>query len=117
MSEAASGISGMYDSPTITPELARIIGYGFWRGRNPYARRKPREKEAALKAVEAPSSKPLPATITETLIAREQKIDAVAGARLFGFTGDSCDSCGSLQMVRNGTCLKCNDCGATTGCS
>ncbi len=38
-------------------------------------------------------------------------------AREGGFTGDICGDCGSSQMVRNGTCLKCNACGATTGCS
>ncbi len=38
-------------------------------------------------------------------------------ARERGFTGDICDDCGGSQMVRNGTCLKCNACGATTGCS
>ena len=38
-------------------------------------------------------------------------------ARERGFTGDICDDCGGSQMVRNGTCLKCNSCGATTGCS
>ena len=38
-------------------------------------------------------------------------------ARESGFTGDICDDCGGSQMVRNGTCLKCNSCGATTGCS
>jgi len=38
-------------------------------------------------------------------------------ARERGFTGDICSDCGSSQMVRNGTCLKCNACGATTGCS
>ena len=38
-------------------------------------------------------------------------------ARESGFTGDICDECGGSQMVRNGTCLKCNSCGSTTGCS
>ena len=38
-------------------------------------------------------------------------------AREQGFTGDICDECGGSKMVRNGTCLKCNDCGSTTGCS
>ena len=38
-------------------------------------------------------------------------------ARAMGFTGDICATCGSSQMVRNGTCLKCNECGETTGCS
>lgn len=34
-----------------------------------------------------------------------------------GFTGDECRDCGNFTMVRNGTCLKCNTCGGTTGCS
>jgi ribonucleoside-diphosphate reductase alpha chain len=38
-------------------------------------------------------------------------------ARLKGYTGDSCSSCGNFTLVRNGTCLKCDTCGATTGCS
>ena len=49
---------------------------------------------------------------TETSEARTYRL-----AREAGFTGDICDDCGSSQMVRNGTCLKCNSCGATTGCS
>lgn len=38
-------------------------------------------------------------------------------ARSLGYTGDICPDCQSLTMVRNGTCLKCETCGATTGCS
>ena len=38
-------------------------------------------------------------------------------ARERGYTGDICPECQSMTMVRNGTCLKCNTCGATTGCS
>jgi ribonucleoside-diphosphate reductase alpha chain len=38
-------------------------------------------------------------------------------ARQMGYTGDACGDCGSMTMVRNGTCLKCNTCGATSGCS
>ena len=34
-----------------------------------------------------------------------------------GYTGDICSECQSTMMVRNGTCLKCLSCGATTGCS
>jgi len=50
---------------------------------------------------------------------QEQDAEARArqAARERGFTGDICDDCGSSQMVRNGTCLKCNACGSTTGCS
>ncbi len=41
----------------------------------------------------------------------------VLKAREAGYTGDICPECQSMTMVRNGTCLKCNTCGATTGCS
>lgn len=38
-------------------------------------------------------------------------------AKQLGYTGDACPDCGSMTMVRNGTCLKCITCGSTTGCS
>ena len=41
----------------------------------------------------------------------------VTEARLKGYEGDPCESCGNFTMVRNGTCLKCVSCGATSGCS
>ena len=44
-------------------------------------------------------------------------IDARAKARMQGYEGDSCGECGNFTLVRNGTCMKCNTCGATSGCS
>jgi ribonucleoside-diphosphate reductase alpha chain len=38
-------------------------------------------------------------------------------ARLKGYEGDPCRECGQMTMVRNGTCLRCDSCGATSGCS
>lgn len=38
-------------------------------------------------------------------------------ARLKGFEGDPCQQCKEFKLVRNGTCLKCMGCGATSGCS
>ena len=38
-------------------------------------------------------------------------------ARMKGYEGDPCGECGNLTMVRNGTCLRCDTCGATSGCS
>ena len=38
-------------------------------------------------------------------------------ARLKGYAGDACIECGNFTLVRNGTCLKCDTCGGTTGCS
>ncbi len=44
-------------------------------------------------------------------------IRKVQEARMKGYEGDACRECGQFTMVRNGTCLKCNTCGATSGCS
>ncbi|HEU4419468.1 MAG TPA: vitamin B12-dependent ribonucleotide reductase, partial [Planctomycetota bacterium] len=41
----------------------------------------------------------------------------IAEARLKGYEGDPCGGCGAFTLVRNGTCLKCVSCGATSGCS
>jgi ribonucleoside-diphosphate reductase alpha chain len=41
----------------------------------------------------------------------------IAQARIKGYEGDPCPTCGSFTMVRSGTCMKCNTCGSTTGCS
>ncbi|MBI3016915.1 MAG: vitamin B12-dependent ribonucleotide reductase, partial [Deltaproteobacteria bacterium] len=44
-------------------------------------------------------------------------VDGRTVAQLQGYEGDSCRECGQFTMVRNGACLKCNSCGATSGCS
>ena len=41
----------------------------------------------------------------------------VAEARIKGYSGEACGECGNFTLVRNGTCLKCDTCGATSGCS
>ena len=38
-------------------------------------------------------------------------------ARMKGYEGEACGECGNFTMVRNGTCLKCDTCGSTSGCS
>ena len=44
-------------------------------------------------------------------------IDDVREARMKGYEGDACGECGNFTLVRNGTCMKCVTCGATSGCS
>jgi ribonucleoside-diphosphate reductase alpha chain len=43
--------------------------------------------------------------------------DKRAEARMKGYIGEACPECANFTLVRNGTCLKCDTCGATTGCS
>jgi len=40
-----------------------------------------------------------------------------AEARMKGYEGDACGACGNFTLVRNGTCMKCDTCGSTSGCS
>ncbi|MGZ6021990.1 MAG: vitamin B12-dependent ribonucleotide reductase [Rhizomicrobium sp.] len=48
---------------------------------------------------------------------REVRAKRAAEARQKGYEGDACGSCGNFTLVRNGTCMKCNTCGSTSGCS
>ncbi|MEI7608351.1 MAG: vitamin B12-dependent ribonucleotide reductase, partial [Rhodospirillaceae bacterium] len=47
----------------------------------------------------------------------DSKRDQIMEARAKGYVGDACGECGNMTLVRNGTCLKCETCGSTTGCS
>ncbi|MFK7791632.1 MAG: vitamin B12-dependent ribonucleotide reductase [Devosiaceae bacterium] len=55
-----------------------------------------------------------PTTATKPLesVAEQRTI-----ARMKGYEGENCGECGNFTMVRNGTCLKCDTCGSTSGCS
>ena len=77
----------------------------------------------ALKAEPEPKLSP-----TEKLEARLDTQDAHAHAkaaasekraeaRAKGYEGEACSECGNFTLVRNGTCMKCDTCGSTTGCS
>ena len=53
----------------------------------------------------------------EDMQPEEDKAAMIAKARMQGYEGDSCHECGNFTLVRNGTCLKCDTCGSTSGCS
>ena len=38
-------------------------------------------------------------------------------AKSLGYTGEQCTHCSSMRVKRNGSCLLCEDCGTTSGCS
>jgi ribonucleoside-diphosphate reductase alpha chain len=49
--------------------------------------------------------------------ARAAAAERRAEAKAKGYEGEACGECGNFTLVRNGTCLKCDTCGGTTGCS
>ncbi len=59
----------------------------------------------------------LGATLEAAMGGRDGRARRAAEAKMKGFEGDNCGACGNFTLVRNGTCMKCNTCGSTTGCS
>ena len=63
-----------------------------------------------------------PSTDNKVAVAVQQtatmpQLDDRAKAKMQGYEGDACGDCGNYTLVRNGTCMKCNTCGGTSGCS
>ncbi|MEX2364282.1 MAG: adenosylcobalamin-dependent ribonucleoside-diphosphate reductase, partial [Balneolaceae bacterium] len=81
----------------------------------------------AASVVSEPEPKPAPVDVTsdtsETAKASAASSSSASyesdydKAKQMGYTGEACPECGSMTMVRNGTCMKCITCGSTTGCS
>lgn len=76
---------------------------------DPLARAVPRTNHLKLSLTDPKTNKrPPKALLMENLIKQ---------AKLQGYEGDACIECGQFTLVRNGTCMKCVSCGATSGCS
>jgi len=68
------------------------------------------------RVIESPGNAPAMST-AGTATAVSAKTSQVSAAKAKGYTGNACSECGQLTMVRNGSCEKCDSCGATSGCS
>src|SRR5205814_7872588 len=74
------------------------------------------EPETALDRLEW--SEPRPETRADPRVqARVNAAEKRAEAKAKGYEGEACGECGNFTLVRNGTCMKCDTCGSTTGCS
>ncbi len=69
---------------------------------------------AASGSATAPTTIPATAAVAA---AGAVAMDRRTEARMKGYEGDACGDCGNFTLVRNGTCMKCDTCGATSGCS
>ena len=57
----------------------------------------------------------LPPRSNYTPVAGSQS-EKIRAARQKGYEGDPCSNCQALMLVRSGACMKCDNCGETTGC-
>ncbi|MEA2823605.1 MAG: ribonucleoside-diphosphate reductase alpha chain [Alphaproteobacteria bacterium] len=71
----------------------------------------------AMAALEARFSADALSAAAKAGAKRDAQAKRAAEARLKGYEGDACGSCGNFTLLRNGTCLKCDTCGGTSGCS
>jgi ribonucleoside-diphosphate reductase alpha chain len=68
--------------------------------------------ELSTGVLDLPFAPPPPPAVSGPTVA-----DKRTEARMKGYEGEACPECANFTLVRNGTCLKCDTCGGTTGCS
>ncbi|HKD56735.1 MAG TPA: hypothetical protein VKD45_04425, partial [Hyphomicrobiaceae bacterium] len=73
--------------------------------------------EASVEEIARQLQSQLSARAKSRLAKENLAADLRAEARVKGYEGESCRECGNFTLVRNGTCLKCDTCGGTSGCS
>ncbi|HEX6956506.1 MAG TPA: vitamin B12-dependent ribonucleotide reductase [Ferrovibrio sp.] len=102
-------------------EVIKVASTGYIRS-NLYVLKGGQKREAAAELQATGTDGPAmtmtasePATVT--VGATSKVMERIAEARMKGYEGDACPECGNFTLVRNGTCLKCDSCGSTTGCS
>ncbi|PJE26862.1 ribonucleoside-diphosphate reductase class II [Pseudooceanicola antarcticus] len=106
--------------------LKQISSTGYLRKRLPQELLVMRGGEGSSGAV-APQASASPAasgsvaasvsTSSVAISAGVSTMDARTKAKIQGYEGEACGECGNYTLVRNGTCMKCNTCGGTSGCS
>ncbi|MEO1239804.1 MAG: vitamin B12-dependent ribonucleotide reductase, partial [Pseudomonadota bacterium] len=111
--------------------LKKVVSTGYLRGRAPqeltvlqggaggtlaFASDDP---QAALETLVPEVGEAVTASVamSATALQPAPAMDASAKAKMQGYEGEACGECGNYTLVRNGTCMKCNTCGATSGCS
>ncbi len=102
---------GRQDLAHVEPESAvTTVGGGSAEGARP-----PEEPE-----VSAPVSTMSEPVVDAVLLPEASSLRlSKEGAKQMGYTGDVCGNaeCRGLRVRKNGTCLLCDDCGQTSGCS
>ncbi|MGB0850199.1 MAG: vitamin B12-dependent ribonucleotide reductase, partial [Bacteroidia bacterium] len=119
------GHPNIKNSTSIIDYIFRLLGFEYL-NRSDLVHIKPSKAEsqaksdaaAARKVVDTPVSVPLP----KPAVSAQKAATATTSGSAVQATGTSsdalpCTNCGSLALIRNGTCHLCTNCGTTTGCS
>ncbi|HHN68041.1 MAG TPA: vitamin B12-dependent ribonucleotide reductase [Thermopetrobacter sp.] len=131
VSEGKAPADGAADEEALPPALpaAKVMSTGFMRRRmtaednvvlmHGHAAALPAADDGATMRAAAPelAEEPARALQPQEVAQATTDMQRIAEARMKGYEGEACTECGNFTMVRNGTCLKCDTCGATSGCS
>jgi ribonucleoside-diphosphate reductase alpha chain len=108
------------DAVAIGEETRRIVSGGFVRGHMPEIAKTlaAASKEVRSEMIEHRREEQRAIADVIPLPSAERTVaDRRAEAKIKGYVGEACPECANFTLVRNGTCLKCDTCGSTTGCS
>lgn len=103
--------------------VQKFASSGYVRGSNLVVLNtsKTRDKDGELETVAVAAGASASASVSVGSAMTNGGTDATADARMAakmkGYEGDACGECGNFTLVRNGTCMKCDTCGSTSGCS
>ncbi|MFY9246605.1 MAG: vitamin B12-dependent ribonucleotide reductase, partial [Roseicyclus sp.] len=123
--EGVSNIREVPESRASTPieVLKQVASTGYLRKRAPQELlvfRGGADAVATLETIvpEVRGTSAIAAVATTTAVTTGTvSMDAATRAKMQGYEGEACGECGNYTLVRNGTCMKCNTCGGTSGCS
>ena len=97
--------------------LKQISSTGYLRKRLPQELMQQQETSSKLTDPGGELATMVAAKSISAAVESDPIMDPRAKAKLQGYEGDPCSDCGNYTLVRNGTCMKCNTCGGTSGCS
>jgi ribonucleoside-diphosphate reductase alpha chain len=109
--------------PEVAAMMHRVVSQGYVRNKLTVLSGGKRSTAASALAPEVAPEMPVYAgtlaVAGDTLEApvHDHRLNQIREARMKGYEGDNCAECGNFTLVRNGTCLKCDTCGSTSGCS
>ena len=124
--DASRLISKGFSRSSVSDNLVVLRGGEFDRLRKPAVT----DNTAAADVEPAPAGSATPPEIEEQVRRLAEAVNRKAPpgslaappgretrAKMKGYEGDACPDCGQFTLVRAGSCLRCDSCGASTGCS
>jgi ribonucleoside-diphosphate reductase alpha chain len=114
--EGGRGGADARSAPGGVSTVASLSGQAAALREEPQAKLSPTERLEQLpwkQEARSESASGIAKALDEKAHAAERRLEAKAK----GYEGEACTECFNFTLVRNGTCMKCDTCGSTTGCS